>query len=259
MNERLSLDRLATVSGVIHKTRYEFASAYTRDNSVVDIACGLGYGSALLAETGAKHVTGVDIDEGSIHTAAQQFASPSINFLNASGENLPLESQSCDVVVSFETIEHTRDPKQFLDELHRILKPGGKLIISTPNRTLTSPMGWLKPGNRFHRYEFSQKQFADLIAGKFVDLKWFGQQTIEELNLHKYKKVQRMSQLARVFPELLIDRLKSNFPRILKSYRAYIGDMNEPDNPGIMEVRPIDDLAFAKHMIIVASKNYARD
>ena len=259
MNERLSLDRLKTVSGTIHKARYAFASTYVEGNSIVDVACGLGYGSSLLAEAGAKHVTGVDIDKSSVDTATQRFASPVINFLNASGENLPIEDQSYDVVVSFETIEHTQDPKKFLSELYRILKPNGKLIMSTPNRTLTSPISWLKPSNRFHRYEFSRRQFASLIKEKFVDLQWFGQQTVEESNLQKYKKVQRMSQLMRMFPESFVNQLKSSFPKILKNHRTYIGDMNEPDNPQIMTVKPVNDLAFAKHMIIVASKDHARN
>lgn len=121
-----------------HLARYMLARSFVRPNDVVlDAACGLGYGSAILWEgSEASSVTGVDCDEGAVEYARQNYGSarPGLAYLTANVEELPaVPSNSVDLVVSFETIEHLENPERFLGEMKRVLKPGGRFICSVPN------------------------------------------------------------------------------------------------------------------------------
>jgi len=116
-----------------HLHRYALAMDHVRDKDVLDIACGDGYGSALLNKT-ARSVIGVDVNKDVIDKACKKYISASLTFKQGSATNIPLDDQSVDVVVSFETLEHLEDHDGMMKEIKRVLKPGGLLIISTPNK-----------------------------------------------------------------------------------------------------------------------------
>ena len=121
-----------------HLARYQFASRFVGGKSVLDIACGVGYGSALLSEAGALRVDGVDINEDVIAHARGSYASEKTHF--QCGDIYTFSSSSCyDIIVSFETIEHVDDYNKALANLSRLLCENGRLIISSPNRCITSP------------------------------------------------------------------------------------------------------------------------
>src|ERR1019366_4929606 len=116
-----------------HVYRYAFACRFVRGKRVLDIACGEGYGAAALQKAGAARVTGVDISEAACFHARSKYG---IDAKLGAAEKIPLGEGSVDVVVSFETIEHIPNPDRFLDECVRVLVPGGRLIISTPNKSI---------------------------------------------------------------------------------------------------------------------------
>src|SRR5438105_4325866 len=88
-----------------HLHRYAFATALAKDKDAVDIACGEGYGSALLSET-ARNVIGVDISPEVIHHAQSKYQKNNLQFRLGACWGIPVESGSIDLVVSFETLEH---------------------------------------------------------------------------------------------------------------------------------------------------------
>ena len=102
---------------------------------VLDAACGAGYGTRLLAAKAAR-AHGVDVDDQTIAYAANRFGGDSISFHAASVVSLPFEAGYFDVIVSFETLEHLVEQEAMLEEFKRVLKPGGTLIISTPDRPI---------------------------------------------------------------------------------------------------------------------------
>ncbi len=117
-----------------HYQRYYSALPLVRGKKVLDAACGEGYGTALLAKA-AAHVTGIDISPDAIARAKGSYSQEGrVRFIEGSIAELPLEDYSIDVVVSFETIEHVPEDIQhkFLDEIARVLKKDGFLIMSTP-------------------------------------------------------------------------------------------------------------------------------
>lgn len=144
-----------------HLDRYVFAASYCRNLRVVDIACGTGYGSEHLKKVGgAASVVGVDICPEAIQYATTQHGGEGLKFLAAPGEATGLEDASCDVVVSFETIEHVPDDKSLLREFARILAPGGRLVCSTPNQ-------WPLAIAPHHMREYDRQQFVSVLQSHF--------------------------------------------------------------------------------------------
>ena len=156
-----------------HWHRYHFASRWAAGKTVVDIACGEGYGSALLART-AAHVTGVDISEQAIDHATRAYAGlANASFKGGSCTRIPLADASVDLAVSFETVEHITEQKEFVAELARVLKPGGVLLMSCPNKLeYTDKRDY---HNEFHVKELYRAELAQLVGKHFPHLAWYGQ------------------------------------------------------------------------------------
>lgn len=147
-----------------HLHRYSLAVPFTRQKTVLDIACGEGYGSNLLA-AGAEFVFGVDISETTIAEARIKYKSANISFLPGAADRIPLENSSVDVVVSFETLEHHDKHTEMLTEIKRVLKPGGILIMSSPDKKFyTDETGYV---NKFHVKELYSDEFRRLISCYF--------------------------------------------------------------------------------------------
>jgi|GEM_PF-3306893 len=130
--ERLSVAKqFWRESGYSHMQRYLFASERVRGR-VLDVACGVGYGSYLLG-IGTNVVQGVDLSAEAIAEARAEHIRPNVAFHLGALDSLPADTPLFDAAVSLETIEHVPDPRNFLNEVHRRLKPGALLVISAPN------------------------------------------------------------------------------------------------------------------------------
>ena len=141
-------------SNPLDQMRYIAALPYAHNSNILDIACGIGWGSFLLANANPKKVTGVDVSENAILSAKQNYCGEKIEYVRYSGDILPFTDNSFDLIVSFETLEHVIDPNKFLSELHRVAKPESTLILSTPNGYCTKKNKIDKPYNPFHLMEY---------------------------------------------------------------------------------------------------------
>jgi len=153
-----------------HLARYLFAKHFIgrmpQPASVLDAGCGSGYGSAELAKTGAS-VTGADVSGEAVTYAREQFGAQGIRFVEAPCESLPFEPESFDLVTAFEVIEHLERWQELLTEANRVLKPGGVLLVSTPNRDYyTESRGEAGP-NPFHVHEFDYPEFHQALNAVF--------------------------------------------------------------------------------------------
>ncbi len=156
-----------------HWHRYSFASSVVVGKRVLDVACGEGYGSATLAEH-ALSVDGVDISPQAVEHAKKTYAQrTNLNFHCADCTALPFENAAFDVVVSFETIEHITQQEAFLQEVHRVLKPGGCLLISSPNKAEYSDAQGFN--NEYHVKELYADELQALLATHFPAQRWYGQ------------------------------------------------------------------------------------
>lgn len=147
----------------IHLSRYRFAASDLNArglHSVLDAACGVGYGSEIIASAGDFDVVGVDRNPGALKIAREKFAHRRVTFvqddchvLDAAAKHGPF-----DAVVSFETIEHLPDAPAYLHACRRVLRAGGIFIVSTPNALVTSPDGVVRWP--FHVREYTPDEFA---------------------------------------------------------------------------------------------------
>lgn len=159
-----------------HLHRYALAVDRCAGKTVLDIASGEGYGTNLLAAVAAQAV-GVDIDAEAVDLAARKYAAgkKNLRFLQGSAARIPLEDGMFDVVVSFETIEHHDQHEEMMQEIKRVLKPGGLLVISSPDKHFYSE----KPGttNPFHVKELYKEEFEALLKRYFSNTSLYRQKT----------------------------------------------------------------------------------
>lgn len=173
--ERFLPDVIAGPIRFEHLHRYAVAGLFARGRVVLDIACGDGYGAALMnQQAGAAKVIGVDIDEPTIARAKLRYAAyPALSFVVGSTDSIPLDDASVDCVVSFETIEHHDRHRAMIHEFERVLKPQGILILSSPNRPVYSEgRGYSNP---FHVKELDGVELVGVLRESFPAIRLWGQ------------------------------------------------------------------------------------
>lgn len=154
-----------------HLARYLFARDFAAGGHVVDAACGSGVGSALLA-TVAKSVLGVDLDQELLDWAHAHFARPNVTYrLHDLHDPVVMEGRA-DLVTSFETLEHVRNPAICLANLADCLCDEGVALVSVPNGTKELREGADKP---YHDRHFSAGDFRDLLQSRFEQAEFFSQ------------------------------------------------------------------------------------
>jgi len=186
-DERLTPDSAVEASLQEHLGRYRFAKDRSRGR-VLDVACGAGYGTAMLGAVGA------DLDPAALRYAAKHYPAP---YVAADAVRLPFRRGAFHTLVSFETVEHLADPERFLSECVRILRPGGQLILSTPNRELWSPRS-PRPCQRHHVREFNRREFLSLLK-PFPEVQLFGQLALSRRGAVLFEGKELAKRLLRAF------------------------------------------------------------
>lgn len=152
-----------------HIARYSrFRHLVNVGDTVLDVACGLGYGGAVLWDaTLAARVVGIDNSESAIQYACDTYAPyrAGLEYVKADAESIGfLEADSTDIVFSFETVEHVEDPHAFLSEVQRVLKPNGRIVCSVPNL-------WVDESGKdigsYHLHSFGYHQIMTLCRTYF--------------------------------------------------------------------------------------------
>ncbi|MED3645741.1 class I SAM-dependent methyltransferase [Halalkalibacterium halodurans] len=163
--ERIIPKNMKPMNGMLleHLARYYFSTPYA-SGRVLDIACGTGYGSVMVAKTRKTEVAqvlGVDFDADVIHYAKQNYYHPKVSFLvgDAMDPYLPNQIGTFDTILSFETIEHVKDDRLFIERMRQLLKKDGTLVLSTP-----FGQGRGKPSDEpFHYHQLTEEEFRSLF------------------------------------------------------------------------------------------------
>ena len=158
-----------------HYHRYLFALRFCHDKDVLDIASGEGYGSHLLGQV-AHSVIGVDADQGAVSFANRNYLTDRVSFKTGIAQALPIQDVSIDVVVSYETLEHFTDHDAFAAEVRRVLRPGGLLVISSPNRVIYTEQA--EYHNEWHLRELDRNEFLTYLHANFANVRLFAQRPL---------------------------------------------------------------------------------
>jgi SAM-dependent methyltransferase len=147
--------------------RYRWAAEATAGGRVLDAACGRGWGTAVLAVT-ATAAVGVDFAPGPILDAQRDHGEVA-DFHEGDLRNLPFNEEEFDGVVCFEALAHVAEPSAVLDELCRVLRSGGRLLVSAPNPS-TYPQG-----NPLHLSEITPNALSEMLSERFANVAVYGQ------------------------------------------------------------------------------------
>ncbi|MBW4057275.1 MAG: class I SAM-dependent methyltransferase, partial [Proteobacteria bacterium] len=171
---------------LMHRSDYERAQRLVSSKVVLDLGCNCGYGTNLLSQS-CNSIIGVDVSPTAIETAKSKYRRNDLSFKIVDGITLPFETDTFDVVTSFQVIEHLTDYNVYFSEVRRVLKPDGLLLLTTPNAAIRVKPG-AKPWNRFHVHEFRGDELAKFLRGYFPLVEVFGKFAAEHVYAIEYNR-----------------------------------------------------------------------
>ncbi len=164
-----------------HLHRYYFARQLATGQDVLDMASGEGYGADILAGE-ARYVIGIDSHRDSVYHASKKYARENLAFIQGSITSVPLQPKGFDIITCFEAIEHISDHESLLTEIKRLLRPGGVLVLSSPNKSTYSDISNFK--NAFHEKELYFEDLFALMCRHFATVRFFGQRVTAASKIH---------------------------------------------------------------------------
>jgi SAM-dependent methyltransferase len=164
-----------------HLAVYEWIAARVAGKRVVDMACGEGYGSDVLAGAAAS-VVGVDANPEAHEHARLRYVRPNLRYERDLVESF---AEPCDAVVFLQTIEHVQDAGAILEHFKSMLAPGGVAYVSTPNLLTLAPPGAEKSGNPWHLREYRAAEFGGLCRARFGRVELLGLFHARKLRAHE--------------------------------------------------------------------------
>ncbi|MEO0312404.1 MAG: hypothetical protein RIQ89_2061 [Bacteroidota bacterium] len=188
-HERAHHDEANNVTYQRCQFAYEYAIPFIKGKNVLDVGCGLAYGTALMAAD-ANTITGLDYDGDTIaHNEERYQAIKNLNFKQGTIPPIPFDDNSFDVITSFQFIEHIALQKEFLAECMRVLKPGGNLLVTTPN----AKMSLARNPFHVHEYTFDEMRSQITTMCKQYQLKGLqGNETVNKYYLENGKWVRKI-------------------------------------------------------------------
>lgn len=151
-----------------HIARYDHVAHICRGRRVLDVATGTGYGANILRRNGAASVVAVDREQAALDYAAGRYGTNGLEWVNGDAYDLPFDNEF-DVVISFETIEHLKEPERFVEQCTKAVASDGVCVISTPEN-VGGPFV-----SEYHELEFNRTEFRELLERHFGSVRLFGQ------------------------------------------------------------------------------------
>ena len=209
---------------------YEYAATYAGGRAVLDCGAGEGYGPAVLAAQ-ADSVVGLDYAAEAVAYARQKYAPehPNLRFVQSDASQLPFADDSFELVCCFQVLEHLEDGPGFLFEARRVLKPGGTLILTTPNRL------WAGTGpNPHHVLEYSSDELQELMEIVFPSVQMLGVHGSDRVMQYRARNRRIVSRLLWLdyfglryrLPERITEPIHAMMTRVI---RRFVGRRNPDD------------------------------
>lgn len=192
--ERLIPEDTQTPIHQIQVLRHLFVYEHVRSrlnpgDIVLDLGFGEGYGTSLLAPN-CHEIVGVDVEQKVVDYANKRYRTDNCHFEKYHGQSLPFDENYFDIVVSFQVIEHIDDESGFISEIYRVLKPGGRFLLTTPNKATRLKPGQ-KPFNRFHKREYYSHELQKVLSQKFSNVNIWGVSATAEIHRIEFERIKR--------------------------------------------------------------------
>ena len=195
-----------------HLAVYEWITEQVGGKRVVDLACGEGYGTGLLATT-AKSVVGVEANPETFEHARLRYVADNIRFERTLVE---MFDEEVDAAVFLQTIEHVEDAGAILDKIKSNLSSGGVAFVSTPNVLTLAPPGKDRSDNPFHLYEYRPDEYLELCLDHFPKVEMYGLFHARVLRAHEialklgWDSVHPKLKLTKPFYDRFVPAIKSS-------------------------------------------------
>jgi ubiquinone/menaquinone biosynthesis C-methylase UbiE len=211
---------------LMHLRAYDEAVAHATGRDVLDVGCNTGYGTLRFLPV-ANRVVGVDVSPRAIEAARERALDGRPEFIVTTGFELPFPAGTFDLVTSFQVLEHVPDPVAFLRELARVARPGGTVILATPNAATRLYPG-MTPWNRFHVHEYVAAELADLLRSVFPRVTLLGMFGAPELYETEIRRVDAARQRIRRIEEAAA---RQEVRRAAEAARALARTSRRPRRP----------------------------
>jgi ubiquinone/menaquinone biosynthesis C-methylase UbiE len=218
--ERLAPGRSGTaeerVVDAMHRGAYAMLADFTQPSDrILEIGFGEGYGSALVASLVADYV-GIEVEPAAVAHATEKYSRAGASFVHYDGSRIPFDDEAFDLAIAFQVIEHVEAADVLLREARRVVRPGGRVLVITPNRRHRVSDGE-RPWNRYHVREYTSSELADLMGSLFPRVELYGisgsatMSEIEKQRVAKARKLARLDVLGLRYhlPEGFDNRLRS--------------------------------------------------
>jgi SAM-dependent methyltransferase len=238
---------------LIHMASYRFAEQFTRGKRVLDFGCGSGYGSAQIAQT-ADQVMAVDVADDAVAHARERFPRTNLEFRTIDPlAALPFADGSFDVILSFQVFEHVTDASHYLEEVRRVLAPGGQLVLITPDRS-TRLLPFQRPWNRWHVREYGKRELHWLLAQHFEKVEVLGMTARPEMIGYELRRCNRVKWLMLPFTlPIMPDRWRVACLNLVHRVRGRRTGQPKEYPFSIDDVRITADAAPSVNLVAVAS------
>lgn len=164
-----------------HLVVYEWIAERVKGRRVIDMACGEGYGSSVLARSAAS-VVGVDANPEAHEHARLRYRAPNLRFERALVEGF---HEQADAIVFLQTIEHLQDAGATLEHFRSLVEGSGTVFLSTPNVLTLAPKGAPRSDNPWHVHEYRQGEFRALCEAHFGSVEMYGLFHARKLRAHE--------------------------------------------------------------------------
>lgn len=214
-------DELFSVDLARHRAAYEYARNRPPVGRLLDLGCGSGYGTRMLAE-GHPGVVGFD---RIVPDAAQR--SDSARFVRGNLASLPFQDASFARVISFQLIEHFADPTFYVDAIATLLRADGEVLITTPNRLTSDGV------NPYHLREYTAEELRKVLRRRFARVELLGVGATEPVQRYLDERNRRVARILRldpfhlrdVLPSVVIKRLFASFAVLVRRRASRSGGL----------------------------------
>ena len=233
-----------------HVAAYRWAMEQAAEKTVLDVGCGEGYGTAMLAEV-AKEAVGLDRAEA-VAAASARYRTPNLAYRSTDLGRLTTIEERFDLVVSFQVIEHVPDPVVFLEGLRHCVAPGGRLLVTTPNRLMSVSE------NPYHLREWTAPELLALARPVLPTARMLGMHGSERVIAWERARGEQVRRILRLDPWGIRNHLpgflvRGVFPKLARMVRRRLAAGNALDDIGVADFRiGDDDLAHALDLALVA-------